>query len=452
MYQARTGPVKYAKQIRNIGNPCMRCQQTKRKERFRLRGRHALSGVLVLGLTAMLWGTFPSLSTSATSETQAALEAAQEAVSQTEDAIESNQDALDTLEETQETLTEQLDTLSSELATITSSLASLRAQISDKESEIAEQQAQIEEMEALLEETQAALEAAQEEQASQYAAMKKRIQFMYEKGNFYYIEILLSSRSFGDLLNYQQYIQELSRYDQELLEEYTALAEEIAAAKEELEEQQAQLEAEQAELLAEQEELSGLESSASEQASQVNSLVSQTAASIDVADAQISTAEEIAEILEEQLETQNETVSALQAQLEEEQRLQALSDASEWRDISQVTFSDSDRYLLANLIYCEAGGESYEGQLAVGAVVMNRVLSGAFPNTISEVIYQSNQFAPVSSGRLALALANDYATDSCYQAADAAMAGQTNVSTCLFFRTPIDEVTPKYTIGGHIFY
>ena len=411
-----------------------------------------LSGVLVLFLSAALWGGRGALPALATSETQAALEAAQEAVSQTEDAIDANQEALDTLEETQSALTEQLGTLSSELESITSSLASLRAQISQKEGEISDKQAEIEEMEALLEETQAALEEAQQQQAQQYASMKKRIQFMYEKGSFYYIEILFSSKSFRDLLNYQSYIEALSQYDQEMLEEYNALAAEIEAAKEELEEQQAQLEEEEALLLAEEEELAALESSASSQANQVNALVSQTAESIGVADAQISTAEEIAGILEEQLEEQNAEVSALQAQLEEEQRLQALSDSSIWLDISQVTFSDGDRELLANLIYCEAGGESYEGQLAVGAVVMNRVLSGAFPDTISGVIYQDGQFEPVSTGRLALALANDYATDSCYQAADAAMAGQSNVSTCLFFRTPIDEVTPKYTIGGHIFY
>ena len=83
---------------------------------------------------------------------------------------------------------------------------------------------------------------------------------------------------------------------------------------------------------------------------------------------------------------------------------------------------------------------------------MNRVMSGAFPNTISGVIYQTNQFSPVASGRLALALARNDATDSCYQAADAAMAGQSPVGSCLFFRTPVDGVTPKYTIGGHIFY
>ena len=84
-----------------------------------------------------------------------------------------------------------------------------------------------------------------------------------------------------------------------------------------------------------------------------------------------------------------------------------LAAQSSWRDISQVQFADGDRYLLANLIYCEAGGEPYTGQVAVGSVVMNRVLSAVFPDTVVGVIYQRKQFSPVASGRLALALRKD---------------------------------------------
>lgn len=90
--------------------------------------------------------------------------------------------------------------------------------------------------------------------------------------------------------------------------------------------------------------------------------------------------------------------------------------------------------------------------MAVGAVVINRMLSGVFPDTMVGVIYARRQFSPVASGRLALALANDRATESCYRAADEAMSGRTTVADCLFFRTPIDGITPRYRIGGHIFY
>ena len=122
-----------------------------------------------------------------------------------------------------------------------------------------------------------------------------------------------------------------------------------------------------------------------------------------------------------------------------------------WRDISEVSFAEGDRRLLANLIYCEAGGEPYAGQVAVGSVVINRVLSSKFPDTVVGVIYQSGQFSPVASGRLDIALASDKATESCYRAADEAMAGVTNVGTCVFFRTPIEGLS-GINIGGHVFY
>ena len=137
--------------------------------------------------------------------------------------------------------------------------------------------------------------------------------------------------------------------------------------------------------------------------------------------------------------------------LEEEIRMSKLAAQSKWRDISEVSFEEGDRYLLANLIYCEAGNQPYEGQVAVGAVVINRVLSSVYPDTVVGVIYQNKQFSPVGSGRLALALAENRATDACYSAADAAMSGQTNVGTCVYFRTPIEGLS-GIQIGGHIFY
>ena len=154
---------------------------------------------------------------------------------------------------------------------------------------------------------------------------------------------------------------------------------------------------------------------------------------------------------EQQLAEQNSSLQELQKQLEEERRLSALAARSAWRDISEISFADGDRYLLANLIYCEAGNQPYEGQVAVGAVVMNRVMSSVFPDTVVGVIYQNKQFSPVASGRLALALAEDHATAACYRAADEAMAGATTVGNCLFFRTPIEGLT-GIQIGGHIFY
>ena len=141
----------------------------------------------------------------------------------------------------------------------------------------------------------------------------------------------------------------------------------------------------------------------------------------------------------------------MKKQYEEELAMSRLAQASAKRDISQVTFAEGDRKLLANLIYCEAGAEPYEGKVAVGAVVINRLLSSVYPDTVTGVIYQNRQFSPVGSGRLALALAEDRATAACYQAADEAMSGVSNVGNCVYFRTPIEGLT-GLSIGGHIFY
>jgi spore germination cell wall hydrolase CwlJ-like protein len=113
-----------------------------------------------------------------------------------------------------------------------------------------------------------------------------------------------------------------------------------------------------------------------------------------------------------------------------------------------VSSSSDDISLLAALIYCEAGNQSYEGMVAVGAVVMNRVYSSSFPNSISEVIYQSGQFTPASSGSLASALANGVPS-SCYEAASAALAGENPVGSALYFNTGSGS---GIQIGDHQFY
>lgn len=101
-------------------------------------------------------------------------------------------------------------------------------------------------------------------------------------------------------------------------------------------------------------------------------------------------------------------------------------------DYSYTGSDDLD--LLAAIIYCEAGNQSYEGMVAVGAVVMNRVNSSSFPNTISEVIYQSGQFTPAYSGTLTSALANGVPS-ACYEAASAAINGENPVGGALYFNT-----------------
>ena len=106
--------------------------------------------------------------------------------------------------------------------------------------------------------------------------------------------------------------------------------------------------------------------------------------------------------------------------------------------------------LLAAIIQCEAGGEPYSGQLAVGAVVMNRVKSGSFPNSISGVIYQSGQFTPASSGKLARVLSSGNISSSCYQAAAEALSGADNTGGAKYFHAGTRG--SGTVIGSQIFY
>lgn len=115
-----------------------------------------------------------------------------------------------------------------------------------------------------------------------------------------------------------------------------------------------------------------------------------------------------------------------------------------------VAASYDDVTLLGALIQCEAGGEPYEGQLAVGAVVMNRLRSGYGGGSIYGVIYQSGQFTPASSGSLERRLANGVSA-SCLQAAQEAINGADNVNGALFFRRA-SSGQAGIVIGNHVFY
>lgn len=115
-----------------------------------------------------------------------------------------------------------------------------------------------------------------------------------------------------------------------------------------------------------------------------------------------------------------------------------------------VSASVDDVTLLAAIIQCEAGGCSYEGKLAVGAVVMNRVKSSSFPNTISGVIYQRGQFSPARTGLLASRLARGVSA-SCRQAAQAAISGQDNTNGAKYFKYA-SSGQPGVVYGTVVFY
>lgn len=388
------------------------------KAKMRDRVKRKCAAVLTIVLVAAV---IPSVSYAAT--TQEKINKAQEEKNNLEGKLNETHNELEELKGEHKNLKGELKNLNTKLTNVSERLADLEQHIEEKEQDIAETQAELEDAIALKE--------------WQFESMKERIKQMYENNGSSNVEAYLNAGSIAEMLNIAEYFRKIAEYDQKKLEEFK--------------ENQKYIEEEEARLQAEKIELDSLKVEAEAEKNKVAGLISQTSNNISQYADQISEAEQQALDYEANIKEKEKDLDYLNKKLAEEIAMSQSAANSTWRNISEVSFAEGDRYLLANLIYCEAGGESYAGQLAVGAVVINRVLSSVYPDTVVGVIYQSGQFSPVASGRLDLALASNKATANCYKAADEAMSGITNVGNCVYFRTPVEGLT-GISIGGHIFY
>lgn len=378
--------------------------------------------IVLLTAAALVFSGIPSTSY-ATSSTRQEIEEKEQEKGALESQQQANEQELNNLKGEQKNLKRQLQELNEQLTAVSDHLAELEQQIRSKEQEITD--------------AVQALEQAKIKEAWQYDCMEKRIQYAYESGQDNLLDVFFSWESFAEYLNLSTYTECIAEADDDMLDQIIETREFI--------------ESEEARLQQEKEELDYLKLQAETEKSRVSGLISQASSRMaDYAD-QISDAEEEAREYEDNLKKLEEDLEYLKKKLQQEIAMSQRAANATWRNISDVTFAEGDLYLLANLIYCEAGGEPYEGKLAVGAVVINRMLSSVYPDTVLGVIYQRKQFSPVGSGRLALALKDNKANADCYRAAEEAMSGMSNVGNCVYFRTPIDGLT-GISIGGHIFY
>lgn len=113
--------------------------------------------------------------------------------------------------------------------------------------------------------------------------------------------------------------------------------------------------------------------------------------------------------------------------------------------------TSSEIMLMAAVIQCEAGGECYDGQVAVGAVILNRVRSSKYPNSISKVVYAPAQFTPASNGKVDRLLASGTIKQSCIRAAQEAVNGIDPTGGCVSFRQTRSGHS-GFVIGGHVFF
>lgn len=360
---------------------------------------------------------------------------AQSADVSSEEALRQAQAALDAALQQQSAAGQDQSDLQKKVSEITGKLRELGRRYDEAAQKLDETKKKLDAQQKSIEQSRQSLAGAQEKLLKKSEEMQVRIRFLYEKGDDSYLEILMSASDFSDFLNKSSFIQELTAYDQRILEDYADARDEVQSRREALDEQK--------------QELQDLEQEQKKKQSELDALLAKTKRELSSYEDQLAQVEKLQDSLSEMVQKRRDALES--ARLGE---YLASESGSSGGTIARdgITVTASDRTLLANLIYCEAGGEPYVGQVAVGNVVLNRVQSSRFPNTISGVIYQAWQFTPAMTGRLALALARGDATASCYRAADAALAGEAPVGGCLFFRTPVSSISPKYRIGGHIFY
>ncbi|MBO4872215.1 MAG: cell wall hydrolase [Lachnospiraceae bacterium] len=338
--------------------------------------------------------------------------------------------------------------------------------------------------------------------ANQKAAMALRIQYTYETGSASFWEILFGARSLGEILNSAEYIRSMSSYDKDMMTEYEATLAEcsenlslmmeeqdrLVALLEQSAEKEAEYTAKTDEMLAKINQYNASAAEYTEQALVYADEVARQQEKLEEAkEAARIAAEEAARREQEEKERQARAEAAAKAAAEAEQaRIQSEREAllaatpeekkaaqeaaliaSDRRAVGSIII-DGDLYnpsgytnlqLLAAIIDCEAGGQTYEGKVAVGNVIMNRILDPRFQTTIYDVVYGPGQFSPVKNGFLARKLKQG-ATEACYEAARDVLDGVCVIPReYLYFCTPelFAKKPPKnyksaITVCWHVFY
>lgn len=323
------------------------------------------------------------------------------------------------LEQKTSTLQGELDDLNSELATLSK--------------ELDETSAEIETLSADVEKAKLDLAAARLNEESQYESMKNRIKFMYEGGSVSLLEILFSSENMGDFLNKAEYVTTISDYDRNMLSEFQQIRADVEDKQQDLEDKQQDLEALQADLASQQDT--------------INAKISSTSGALKDYESQLArakAAEEAAKVAQDNQVSGSTTAGSASTG-------GSSGGSTTTNTGSSITADVNDVALLAAILECEAGA-SYDGMLAVGTVIMNRVASSRFPNTIRGVIYQSGQFSPTWNGALDRILERG-PSSSAYSAAQAVLGGTryAAVANCYFFHA---AWTGKegVNVGGNVFW
>ena len=325
-----------------------------------------------------------------------------------------------------ESLENQTSALQDELAGINQDILSISEEISSTEM-------QIETLNGEIARTTDALTEARANEEQQYEDMKARIKFMYENGNASLLEMLFSAENMTDFLNKADFIENLSEYDRNALDQLTEVHD--------------QIEFQMTSLEAQQESLSELQSSLQTQQSQLQAKAQETSTNL----------QEVSARLEAARKAEAERIAA-------EQAAQAAAESSD-SDSSgsssgggsvstggSISASTDEITLFAALLDCEAV-QDYDSMLAVATVIMNRVESPRFGNSISDVIYAKGQFSPVWTGKLDAVLKRGPSSLAMQVAQDAVNGARlAAVSNCYYFLYAPSTNRDGIVIGDNLFF
>ncbi len=317
-------------------------------------------------------------------------------------------DTTDELKQELESLTTQASSLSEEIAIISKELESSSTRLLQTRQELAKTKGELE---------------------AQYEAMKTRIKYMYENGDYALLEIMLSSGNIAVFVNKVSYFEAISEYDQLAINELLQTQENI--------------EKQEADLMTEQKRLLALQDTLEEKEAQLYGQIATTSDELKQAQAQIAAARAQAEAAKQESEKPVEPIKP-----NTNNQVADNPDIKQEKPVGDV--SEEDLIFFAALIECEAGSTNYDGMLAVASVVVNRMKSRYYPDTLRGVMCQSGQFPPAYNG-LVDAKIKRGVKDSCLQVAKDALAGKNNVGDCLSFRAASSGHAGT-VIGSNVFF
>lgn len=237
------------------------------------------------------------------------IDSAKDKISSLEEEKKKTEETIQELEKLKADMESYVKELDGELARLDDELSSLDSRITDKEADI--------------EETKAQLEEAKKTEEEQYASMKLRIKYMYEKGDTSYLDLLLESGSMSEMLNRAEYIQQISSYDRKKLTEYGEIKEKIADDEEKLE--------------AEHEELLTLQEQTKAKQDSVEKLVGEKSRELQKYQNQIAANESQLASYQADIEAQENRIQQIEAELkrqEEEARKKAQEKGEEYKTVS----------------------------------------------------------------------------------------------------------------------